>query len=284
MNKKCIIASFLCVCVVGLMPFTASAMEDHTNDQSVTTEQVNTDFYYEYLSSETGFTVKKLKEIETKLDEDLYTHWNIDRPSIDECETLKYANLNDDESDLSVLSSSGGSSTGTAMTPTQWARFKEVVDAADILITKDDTTAGFNHGHAAIVCNNSNYTVEALGYIVNNGKSLSLDIANTWSEKSTVRAYSVPYIQEYGYEPNVADYAEDELQGVSYDHFASLSTSGQVTKTNCSTLVWFAYQRATGYQLIPASSTTCLPQDLLKSNKTEMYYSFGWGHTQPHVW
>lgn len=159
------------------------------------------------------------------------------------------------------------------------------MDASDILITKDDTTAGFNHGHAAIVCNDSDFTVEALGYVVNNGKSVSLDIGVTWSEKSTVRAYSVPYVREYGYEIDVADYAENELQNISYNHFAPLTTSGQVTSTNCATLVWFAYQRATGYQLTPySSSSTCLPKDLLTSNKTEMYYSFGWGHTQPHVW
>lgn len=269
----------------GSLLFTASAEENLTSEIDTITEAVNTDFYYQYLSSKTGFTVKKLKEFEAEIGEDLYTHWCIDPPTAIDCEKLLYATQNEDEVDLSVCStSSSGSSTGTPMTPTQWARFKEVVDAADILITKDDTTTGFVHGHAAIVCNNSNYTVEALGYDYNRGKSIRIDIAHTWSNRGTVRAYSVPYAREYGYETDVADYAESELRGISYYHFAPLSTSGQITVTNCSTLVWFAYQRAIGYQIVSASSTTCLPQDLLTSNKTEMYYSFGWGHTQPHVW
>lgn len=186
---------------------------------------------------------------------------------------------------MCVASSESGTSSDTYMTPTQWARFKEVIGASDILITKDDTTTGFNHGHSAIVCNDTDFVVEALGYLVNSGKSVSLDVGVNWSEKSTVRAYSVPYVQENGYEAEVANYAENELQGIPYAHFASLSTSGQITETNCATLVWFAYQRAAGYQLTSySSSSTCLPKDLLTSSKTEMYYSFGWGHTKPHAW
>ncbi len=67
MNKKRLIASFLCACMVGSISFTASAEDILTEEVNTVTGEVNTDYYYEYLSSKTVFTVKKLKEIEAEL-------------------------------------------------------------------------------------------------------------------------------------------------------------------------------------------------------------------------
>lgn len=119
MNKK-IFTALLCACMISAIPFSASAKDNNLTEEITTvTEEVKSDFYYEYLSKETGFTVKKLKEYEAEIGEDLYSHWNIALPTANDLETLQSVKLDEDEADLSITSSSGGTSTGTYMTPTQ---------------------------------------------------------------------------------------------------------------------------------------------------------------------
>ncbi len=276
----------LCIVMIGIFPFTSYSEDENYAD--VSAFEADTDFYYDYLSSETGFTVKKLKEVEAEVGEDLYVYWDIEKPTYMDYQMFQATKGSGDDHEVYSSGGGGNDEATNPMTDEQWIRFKTVVEKADILITKDTMFFDVNCGHAGLVYD-SDTVIEALGYDGNGNtaNSRKIYIEFSWRERNTLRAYSVPYVIEMGEEETVAEYAADNLVNIPYPEFgfSGVHFSGQITELNCSTLVWYAFQRSIGYQIVEVKEEDqVMPRDILESSNTEMYYSYGWGHIKPHVW
>lgn len=189
---------------------------------------------------------------------------------------------------------SGGSSSSNSgfdkdyeMPYSEWKKVYFPASAADILVTKDYSTYGVDHGHTALVYDGI-YTIEHYGLPNEDldgadGFSGRFLMSNLWRHTKTCRLYRYDGISSTK-ASNIAKYAKENLIGWKYNVFASRTTEDEM---NCATLVWKAYKSANielnGYwKGFP--SYTMLPSDYVEQNpKLTMVASVGWDSGE-HQW
>lgn len=141
----------------------------------------------------------------------------------------------------------------------------------DILVTTSGTSSSsfaWAGGHAAVVSNDSQYTVESFG---NKGDLNGVRIwPNDWGTRyDMVRGLWVSGADGAAYQ-YVANYAEAQVgKPYNYNFFDVTTTSSFY----CSQLVWRAWYNATGIDLNDGGAVW--PVDLIESPYTIVFYSKG---------
>jgi uncharacterized protein YycO len=160
------------------------------------------------------------------------------------------------------------------MTYDQYTYMKEKADKGDILVTKDQSTLGVNHGHAAIVYEDSAYTVEHTG----EGTSDKYSIYR-WRNRYTMRDY-YPTGTTATTRAKAANYAYSNLTGWEYSALPSCTNS---SKLNCATLVWKAFNYA-GVTLQKTGAGGCTPICFVEGSPGTTYWSgVNWSGGE-HTW
>lgn len=201
--------------------------------------------------------------------------------------------LDDEVSAESTYSSGSNSSDDSGfdinytMSDSDWKKVYYPATKADILVTKDFSTLGVDHGHAALMVDGIN-TVEHYGPANENvpganGLSGKYLMSNLWKHTKTCRLYRYDGISSTK-ASDIATYAKENLIGWKYNAFAGRTTEDEM---NCATLVWKAYKSAdielNGYwKGFP--SYTMLPSDYVEQNpELTMIASVGWD-CDAHKW
>lgn len=195
--------------------------------------------------------------------------------------------IDDGISTASTLSSGSGVDMDYYMPSGDWSTIYYAAYPTDILVTKDYTTLGIDHGHSALVVT-ATRTVEHYGpsnpdLPGANGKSGEYDMGNLWKHTKTCRVYGYDGITSSQKE-KIVKCAREELTGWDYSGTANRDNTN---KMNCATLVWKAYQAGgitlNGYwKGFP--SYTMLPSDFVEQNPNlSMKASVGW-NSGAHNW
>lgn len=166
---------------------------------------------------------------------------------------------------------SAGGTTETKMTLEQYNQIEDVATKGNIIVTKDNTTLGVNHGHAGIVYENCTSTVEALGYFHLSQKQ---DLS-TWKDHYQVRLYYPSDVAETDrYE--AGDYAYSNLRGWSYQLLPSVNSTSNL---NCATLVWKAYKNGANHTFTYNAADTVTPQNIVEWWGLTQKVSVNWNGT-----
>lgn len=164
-----------------------------------------------------------------------------------------------------------GGSGSDKMTAYQYSQIEDVATKGNVIITKDNTTLGIQHGHAGIVYENCYSTIEALGY----GYESQWQLLSTWKDHYQVRLYYPGDVTEEN-RYNAGDYAYNNLRGWSYQVLPSV-TSG--SNLNCATLVWRAYNNGAGKTFVYNSAGTLIPQNMVEWWGMTQKVSVNWAGT-----
>ncbi|WP_051430850.1 YiiX/YebB-like N1pC/P60 family cysteine hydrolase [Thermicanus aegyptius] len=137
----------------------------------------------------------------------------------------------------------------------------QVGTEGDILVTYDNKTSGWHHGHAAIVRWDNTYIIEAwpddgVRYYVNNWASRFIDARGFWVTGASEDDY---------------DYAEDVAQRQIGEPYSLTTSKDDTTRWYCSKLVWYAWNQQ-GYDLDPDGGYYVLPSDLEDSDLTYRFF------------
>ena len=152
---------------------------------------------------------------------------------------------------------------------------RDKADKGDILVSKDSTTFGVNHGHAALVYEDSAYTIEAPG---GDEKSDKYTIYR-WRKRYTMRDYYVTRTTGT-LRRAAADYAFDNLRG--WDYYA-LPKCTNTSELNCATLLWKAFN-SQGITLQKTGAGGCTPICFVEgSPKTTLWAGVNWSGGD-HTW
>ncbi len=168
-------------------------------------------------------------------------------------------------------SRSSGGDVETKMTLEQYQKIEDVATKGNILITKDNTTLGVNHGHAGIVYENCTSTVEALGY----GEVSQKQNLSTWKEHYQVRLYYPSNVSESN-RYAAGDYAHTSLRGWSYQLLPSVNSDSNL---NCATLVWKAYKHGANHSFSYNEADTVTPQNIVDWWGLTQKVSINWNGT-----
>ncbi len=178
------------------------------------------------------------------------------------------------------------------MTQYNWERVCNNSIVGSIWITKDFSSIGIDHGHAAIVSRYLNsgdsriiYTTEHLGK--KSGETYSKEYNNSvydhWRKRNSIRVYEVKGSSS-STSPDkdkmfqAGKYARENLLNRTYVTLASkLSTS-----VNCATLVYKAY-RSQGIYLENPMSGTVIPKDIVNDSDVILKIGFDWPGGS-HTW
>ncbi|WP_414045325.1 distant relative of cell wall-associated hydrolase-like protein [Macrococcus equi] len=126
--------------------------------------------------------------------------------------------------------------------------------AGDILVTYDNKTSSYKHGHAAIVRLNSNYIVEAMGEKVKFSPNKWKSDYGTYNQLQVRRADGQDYSSSRIYAE--AQYGEP---------YSIAALKNQSSKWYCSLLVYKAWQ-SRGFNLDADGGTHVTPHDLVQDN------------------
>lgn len=173
------------------------------------------------------------------------------------------------------------------MSDSDWESLQDYFLTGRILISRDQSTFNYHHGHAALIYD-STHTIEAMGYV--NGLTQAPEESeykeiDWWKNNYQVRAYEAASGFYYNNNPNyayipmtediyedIADYAYDNLVGISYATFADrLDTEAN----NCATLVWQAYYMI-GKNLLDDTDGTIIPKDLVEDGDLRILKRVNW--------
>ncbi|MGP4063260.1 distant relative of cell wall-associated hydrolase-like protein [Halobacillus litoralis] len=129
----------------------------------------------------------------------------------------------------------------------------------DILITTDNKTAGYDHGHAAVVRWDTNYIVEAMPggvrYNDNNWKNEYTDWWGLWVSGASGSDY---------------DYTESYARGQVGEPYSILALKNQSSKWYCSLIPYKAWSYR-GFNLDTDGGTHVTPRDILFDNDTIVF-------------
>lgn len=142
----------------------------------------------------------------------------------------------------------------------------------DIIITLSIHTFGWRHGHAAIVTDAANgTTVQAVML----GEKSAFGNVSEWTGFPLVAVLRAKDL-DANTRQQIADYAKNNLVGVDYSLFAGMFSKNEEipTKTQCSHLVWYAYNQF-GINIDYNDGETVTPKDILKSDKLEIVQVYG---------
>lgn len=145
----------------------------------------------------------------------------------------------------------------------------------DILITKSTHTLFFRHGHAALLTNaDEAETLEAMMI----GMNSDYGTIAGWRRYSSLAVLRPKNLSDNEIE-KVVNYAREKLYDVKYDLLSGVfnktkNETEEILKTHCSHLVWSAY-KSQGVDIDSDGGVLILPQDLLKSEKLEVIWSYG---------
>lgn len=142
----------------------------------------------------------------------------------------------------------------------------------DIIITLSIHTFGWRHGHAAIVTDAANgTTVQAVML----GEKSAFGNVSEWTGFPLVAVLRAKDL-DANTRQQIADYAKNNLVGVDYSLFAGVFSKNEEipTKTQCSHLVWYAYNQF-GINIDYNDGETVTPKDILKSDKLEIVQVYG---------
>lgn len=144
----------------------------------------------------------------------------------------------------------------------------------DVLVTLSTHSVGWRHGHAALVLD-ENTTVESVMW----GMDSTYGRVENWLDYSNWAVLRVKEVKPE-LQQQVADYAEEELHGVSY-HLSSGFIGEKAPKTDapyfgvhCAYLVWYAWNRF-GYDLDSDGGRLVTASDLLHSKQLEVVQLYG---------
>ncbi len=137
----------------------------------------------------------------------------------------------------------------------------QVGTEGDILITYDSETAGWNHGHAAIVRYDDTYIVEAwpgdgVRYHVNNWADRFTDARGFWVSGADGADY---------------DGAEGVAKAQLGEPYTIWTTKSNTSEWYCSKLVWYGWKQQ-GYELDHDGGTYVIPADLENDSQTTRFY------------
>jgi len=150
----------------------------------------------------------------------------------------------------------GGDSEHESMTNKQYDQLVREATKGNVLITKDNTNLGIQHGHSGIVYENCKSTVEALGY----GKTSQEQKLSSWRGCYQVRLYYPDYV-DVNNRAAAGNYAYNYLRGWSYQVLPAVTSTASL---NCATLVWKAYKHGAGIQLPYNNLGSLIPQDMVE--------------------
>lgn len=196
-----------------------------------------------------NFTYSFASEIELK-NLDLSTCYDVEQAERDLINGMRDV----EEVHLESIQSNGGGG-DNKMTIEQWDSIKSEATKGNILLTKDQVTLGYNHGHAAIVYQNCKKIIEAPGV---GNLSTERDI-DAWENFYTCKLM-YPASPDFETRKSAADMAKEKYVGWEY----AIAPSRSSTKyLNCATLVWRAYNDV-GVVLGYANADTVTPRNLLE--------------------
>lgn len=151
----------------------------------------------------------------------------------------------------------------------------------DILVSRNDYTLGWRHGHAGIVVDPSaGVTLESV-YM---GKPSCFQFVRKWEGYPSVtllRVKDADRITKDGHRLGdlVADYAKEHMLGVPYSLFAgfpfkSFQPFKPVKTTQCAHLVWACWKHF-GYDLVPDDGWAITPKQIRDSKSLNLIQAFG---------
>lgn len=145
----------------------------------------------------------------------------------------------------------------------------------DILITKSTHTLTFRHGHTGLVVDGEDGIVlEALAL----GIDSSYGNVDMWRSYPTLAILRPKNLSKKEID-NVVKFAKENLYNIKYGLTAGIfdgafDENKQVNKTHCSHLVWYAYMSG-GVDIDSNGGQIVLPEDILRSDKLELIWSYG---------
>lgn len=148
--------------------------------------------------------------------------------------------------------------------------FLPEVQAGDILISFSGHVFGWRNGHAAIVVDEENgLTLEAITL----GSNSRICSIKKWAEYP---CFALLRLKGAAAEERaeIADYAKENLVGISYHLFSFAKECEALTGTHCSHLVWSAFARF-GYDLDSDDGMIITPRDIYESDLLEIVQTYG---------
>lgn len=148
------------------------------------------------------------------------------------------------------------------------------IEPGDILVTVSTHSAGWRHGHAALVVND-NLTLESCVL----GKDSSYCRIKNWETYSTVAVLRVKDSNEDICE-QVLDYSGDNLFEIPYRLLSGFigdkarDSEAHGFGVQCAYLPWYAWKEF-GYDLDSDGGRVVTPADLMDSEHVEIIYSYG---------
>ena len=142
----------------------------------------------------------------------------------------------------------------------------------DILITKATHSAGWRHGHAAIVVDAAKG--ETLEAIVLGNPSATGNILK-WQ---TYPSFIVLRLKEENQKDaeKIAEFAYEKILGVPYGLLTGIPEKApdKIKKTQCAHLVWYPYEKF-GYDIDSDGSWLVTPKDIVSSDLLEVVQVYG---------
>lgn len=151
----------------------------------------------------------------------------------------------------------------------------------DILVSMNDYSLGWRHGHAGIVVDPSaGITLESV-YMGEPSCFQSIKKWEGYPHVTLLRAKDADRITKDGHRLGdlVADYAEEHMAGVPYSLFAgfpfkSAKPTKPVKTTQCAHLVWACWEHF-GYDLVPGNGWAVTPKQIRDSKSLNLIQAFG---------
>lgn len=145
------------------------------------------------------------------------------------------------------------------------------LEDGDILVTSSTHLSGFRIGHAGLVTNASKgEVIQASAY----GSTSDIGTIGDFTDRVNFMVLSVKNADN-DTKKKVAKYAEENLQGKSYDVTAGVFTKkNSCERTQCAHLVWYAYKQF-GIDIDGNRGLVVTPRNIANSPDIEVVQVFG---------
>ena len=145
------------------------------------------------------------------------------------------------------------------------------LEEGDILVTSSTHLSGFRIGHAGLVTNASRgEVIQASAY----GSTSDIGTVGDFTDRVNFMILSVKGADN-DTKKKVAKYAEENLQGKSYDVTAGVFTKkNSCERTQCAHLVWYAYKQF-GFDIDGNRGLVVTPRNIANSPDIEVVQVFG---------